>query len=376
MSCKGGFIAKGMEIIMKCNHDHIKPEEKTEHWAPVLLQWFRTHRRELPWRCGSRRDPYKVWVSEIMLQQTKVEAVRPYYDSWMDRFPDISALAEASQDEVLRQWQGLGYYSRARNLHAAVQEVQSVYGGSVPDTKKEILKLKGVGDYTAGAILSIAYGKPEVAVDGNVLRVFARLYRIGDNILSASVKQQITALAKAQIPADRAGDFNEALMDFGAMICIPKHPRCEACPLTAYCQARRAGMETELPVRLTKKHVPTENITVVTVTDAARWLIHRRPDKGLLASMWEFPNVIGSGEAGIRAVRDLLQRMGLTVSVKAAPIGTIKHVFSHKIWQMTMYEGTVVSGKLIEKEEWQWLPCQAYTTVPWAGPHGKITAMI
>ena len=195
-------------------------------WSPVLLQWFDAYGRDLPWRRDVPRDPYKVWVSEIMLQQTKVEAVRPYYDSWMDRFPDIPTLAAASQDDVLRQWQGLGYYSRARNLHEAVREVAASYGGKVPKNKKDILALKGVGDYTAGAILSIAYGEAEAAVDGNVLRVFARLYNIDGNILSGPVKKEITALVQAQIPQGRAGAFNEALMDFGAMICIPKHPRC------------------------------------------------------------------------------------------------------------------------------------------------------
>ena len=157
---------------------------KKEHWSPLLLDWFAAHGRDLPWRDESPRDPYKVWVSEIMLQQTKVETVRPYYDSWMDHFPTIPALAAASQDEVLRQWQGLGYYSRARNLHEAVQEVQVKYGGHVPENKKDVQSLKGVGDYTAGAILSLAYGQKEAAVDGNVLRIFAGLYDIEENILS------------------------------------------------------------------------------------------------------------------------------------------------------------------------------------------------
>ena len=167
---------------------------KKEHWSPLLLDWFAAHGRDLPWRDETPRDPYKVWVSEIMLQQTKVETVRPYYDSWMDHFPTLSALAAASQDEVLRQWQGLGYYSRARHLHQAVQEVQAKYGGHVPENKKDVQSLKGVGDYTAGAILSLAYGQKEPAVDGNVLRIFARLYDIEENILSTPVKKAVTVL--------------------------------------------------------------------------------------------------------------------------------------------------------------------------------------
>lgn len=351
-------------------------QEKDIQWAPILLNWYNVHRRDLPWRGDFPRDPYKVWVSEIMLQQTKVEAVKPYYDSWMEQFPTMKALADASQDDVLRQWQGLGYYSRARNLHEAVREVVKTYGGKVPSTKKEILSLKGIGEYTAGAILSIAYGEAEVAVDGNVLRVFARLYNIGDNILSLPVKKKITALAEAQIPAEQAGPFNEALMDFGAMVCIPKSPRCSECPLAAYCKAKQAGREKEVPLRITKKNVPTEDIAVCVITHQQRWLIHRRPPNGLLASMWEFPNAAGSGTAGRTAVKQLLASIGMRVDIDPSSIGTIKHVFSHKIWQMTIYEGRVTdNGTLLEKEDWQWLPKHAYTSVPWAGPHGKITAI-
>ena len=200
-----------------------------------------------------------------------VDIRRATGQDFLDRFPDISTLAAASQDDVLRQWQGLGYYSRARNLHEAVREVAASYGGKVPKNKKDILALKGVGDYTAGAILSIAYGEAEAAVDGNVLRVFARLYNIDGNILSGPVKKEITALVQAQIPQGRAGAFNEALMDFGAMICIPKHPRCGECPLADICMAKRAGREQELPVRIVKKKVPTEPVTVVVVEDKGRW---------------------------------------------------------------------------------------------------------
>ena len=342
-------------------------------WPAILLKWFAAHGRDLPWRSGAPRDPYKVWVSEIMLQQTKVEAVRPYYDSWMERFPDIPSLAAASQDDVLRQWQGLGYYSRARNLHEAVKEVAASYGGKVPDTKKDILALKGVGEYTAGAILSIAYGKEEIAVDGNVLRVFSRLYDIDGNVLSSPVKKKITELARRQIPQGQAGAFNEALMDFGAMICIPKSPHCGECPLADYCLARKAGREKELPLRVTKKNVPAEQVTVVVVSRDGKWLIHRRPPQGLLASMWEFPNVVGDG--GREGVRRLVQEAGVAVALEKDVLGSLKHVFSHKVWHMTIYEGRFIGGELIEKEDWQWLPRRRYADVPWAGPHGKITAM-
>ena len=337
---------------------------KKEHWSPLLLDWFAAHGRDLPWRDETPRDPYKVWVSEIMLQQTKVETVRPYYDSWMDHFPTLSALAAASQDEVLRQWQGLGYYSRARHLHQAVQEVQAKYGGHVPENKKDVQSLKGVGDYTAGAILS------------NVLRIFARLYDIEENILSTPVKKKVTALVAEQLPDEAPGAFNEALMDLGAMICIPKHPRCQDCPLEKLCLAHRAGKEGELPIRLVKKKSPVEDITVVVVRNGSQWLVHRRPPKGLLASMWEFPNAQGKGEEGLHAVGQLLAQKGLTLAADDQSIGSLKSVFSHKTWQMTIYEGRITQGKLEEEEDWQWIDCKAYASLPWAGPHGKITAMV
>uniref|UniRef100_UPI00402646CC A/G-specific adenine glycosylase n=2 Tax=Megasphaera TaxID=906 RepID=UPI00402646CC len=299
-----------------------------------------------------------------------------YYDSWMDHFPTLSALAAASQDEVLRQWQGLGYYSRARHLHQAVQEVQAKYGGHVPENKKDVQSLKGVGDYTAGAILSLAYGQKEPAVDGNVLRIFARLYDIEENILSTPVKKKVTALVAEQLPDEAPGAFNEALMDLGAMICIPKHPRCQDCPLEKLCLAHRAGKEGELPIRLVKKKSPVEDITVVVVRNGSQWLVHRRPPKGLLASMWEFPNAQGKGEEGLHAVGQLLAQKGLTLAADDQSIGSLKSVFSHKTWQMTIYEGRITQGKLEEEEDWQWIDCKAYASLPWAGPHGKITAMV
>lgn len=343
-------------------------------WSPRLLAWFAQHRRDLPWRTEPR-DPYHVWVAEIMLQQTKVEAVRPYYENWLHVFPTMEALAAAEPDEVLRQWQGLGYYSRARNLHAAVREVMTKYGGTVPQTAKEIRTLKGIGEYTAGAILSIAYGQDETAVDGNVLRIFARVYGIARNILSGRVKKEITQLVAAQLPTGKAGMFNEALMDFGAMVCIPKTPHCEVCPLMTMCRAYCAGREKELPIRVTRKKVPVENRTVVMIRKQGAWLIHRRPPTGLLASMWEFPNVPGKGPDGREAVRQLLAQVGGQVAIESHPLATREHVFSHKKWRLTIYAGTWCGGTLLAGKEWQWLPIRAYTTVPWAGPHGKLTAL-
>ncbi|MBO5587502.1 MAG: A/G-specific adenine glycosylase [Acidaminococcaceae bacterium] len=375
-----------------------------ENWTPLLMQWYDKNKRELPWRTESPRDPYKVWVSEIMLQQTRVEAVKSYYTNWMEHFPDIPSLAAAEEEEAVRQWQGLGYYSRVRNLHTAVREVMENYGGHVPETREEISKLKGIGDYTAGAILSMAYGKRETAVDGNVLRVFARIYNIEENILSAKVKKEITELVKARQDAERPGDFNEALMDLGATVCIPGQPRCEVCPLAAVCMARAAGKETEIPLRITKKEVPVEHLTVFVVkaagschgvldTDGEKqqrftgqamdgavadtdfFLLHRRPEKGLLAGMWEFPDCPGKGTEGKEVLARVLKGLGLQLAGdlrKSKPVQKIRHVFSHKVWDMEVYLVEAVMGSIPLPPEWQWVSADRMKEYNLAGPHNKI----
>ncbi len=391
----------------------------TENWTPLLMRWYDKHKRDLPWRRSSPRDPYKVWVSEIMLQQTRVEAVKAYYTNWMEHFPDIPTLAAAEEEDVIRQWQGLGYYSRARNLHTGVLEVMKTYGGRVPETREEIRKLKGIGDYTAGAILSMAYGQREAAVDGNVLRVFARIYGIEENILSTKVKKEITELVKARQDAERPGDFNEALMDLGATVCIPGHPRCEACPLACVCKAKDAGKEAEIPLRITKKEVPVEPVTVFVVRlgqkervqhccdkrrgkadvpadAAASYLLHRRPSKGLLAGMWEFPNCVGEGRQGKEALTAELSATGVRVEEVSGPVKQIRHVFSHKIWNMYIYEAEVAGIHVKEngpeaecaltksKAElkkvllsgWRWVPGTELADYNLAGPHNKILHLL
>ena len=370
-----------------------------ENWTPLLMQWYDKYKRELPWRTGSPRDPYKVWVSEIMLQQTRVEAVKAYYTNWMEQFPDIPTLAAAEEEDVISRWQGLGYYSRARNLHTAVREVMEHYGGKVPETREEIRKLKGIGEYTAGAILSMAYGKRETAVDGNVLRVFARICNIKDNILSAKVKNEITELVKTRQDAARPGDFNEALMDLGATVCIPGQPRCEVCPLVGVCLAKKEGKENEIPLRITKKEVPVEPITVFVVRAETFYLLHQRPSKGLLAGMWEFPNCAGEGEQGREALTALLSEMGVAIGNISRTLRKIKHVFSHKIWQMAVYtaEAATVTDESAQTAgakqshktdpadnvainpdaaslttDWRWVPVTELADYNLAGPHNRI----
>lgn len=346
-----------------------------ENWTPLLMDWYDAHKRDLPWRTESPRDPYKVWVSEIMLQQTRVEAVKSYYTNWIEHFPDIPALAAAEEDEVVRQWQGLGYYSRARNLHTAVREVMETYGGKMPETREEIRKLKGIGDYTAGAILSMAYGKREIAVDGNVLRVFARIYNIEENILSAKVKKEITELVKARQDAERPGDFNEALMDMGAMVCIPGQPRCEVCPLSGVCKAKAAGKETSIPLRLTKKEAPVEPITVFVVRAGEFYLLHKRPSKGLLAGMWEFPNCVGEGGQGKETLTAELSAIGVRAEEVSGPVQQIRQVFSHKVWQMTVYKVSAEKDAVADTclpSGWRWVPVTELADYNLAGPHNRI----
>lgn len=305
-------------------------------FAEDLLAWYDGQKRDLPWRIN--RDPYRVWVSEIMLQQTRVETVKPYYQNFMDKFPTVEALADAPEEEVLKAWEGLGYYSRARNLQAAAREVKAVYGGVVPDTPEEIAKLKGIGPYTAGAILSIAYGKPEPAVDGNVMRVFSRLLLMDDDIAKPATRIKLEQLIRQVIPAGRAGDFNQALMELGALVCTPRSPQCLTCPVFDYCLARQEGVQEELPVKGKAKPPRPVTYLVAVIRQRDQLLLHKRPQKGLLAGMWEFPMV---ETEDIRWAEDVLpdlirQRYGVDISVDQ-PLTQIQHTFSHLQWTLHAY---------------------------------------
>lgn len=364
-------------------------------WTQHLLDWYDVHKRELPWR--ESKDPYRIWVSEVMSQQTRIEAMRPYFENWVLQFPTLESLASAEEDTVVRAWQGLGYYSRARNLHQGVKEVVETYGGQVPRTRKEMESLKGVGSYTAGAVLSIAYNLREPAVDGNVLRVYARLYNIHEDILGTVGKKVITTLVEDTMPYDRPGDFNEALMDFGASICIPKIPRCESCPLVQDCKAKAEGTEQVLPIRIKKTKVQAVQLYVgIIKTLEGYYVLHRRPKEGLLQGMWEFPSVEG-GTATSRktALTEVLQDIGITVTMERPMVKEVTHTFSHRKWTMKGYRGVatevtidrsntivlegdesvqqaVAQGQIIPLRN-DWILCrkEAFHVLPWAGPHGK-----
>jgi A/G-specific adenine glycosylase len=265
---------------------------KKQYFSSELLAWYLRHRRDLPWRRSN--NPYFIWISEVMLQQTRVETVIPYFHRFTERFPTMEALADAPEEDVLKLWEGLGYYSRARNLQGAIREVQERYGGIVPDTNEDISSLKGVGPYTAGAILSIAYNKPEPAVDGNVMRVLSRYFLIEADIMKPSTRVLMEKLAKELIPEGSAGDFNQALMELGAMVCTPRSPHCLTCPVMEHCSAREAGMEEVLPIKKKSKPPRPEwrlaALVEGTGSHTGKVLIRQRPQEGLLARMWELPH--------------------------------------------------------------------------------------
>ena len=258
-----------------------------------LLDWYNTHRRDLPWREST--DPYRVWVSEIMLQQTRVAAVLPYYRRWMEALPDVAALAAVEEDRLMKLWEGLGYYSRARNLQRAAKVVMENHGGRFPDTFEGLRALPGIGDYTAGAVASIAFHRPVPAVDGNVLRITARLAALGEDILSPGGRRLFTDMVAELVPPDRPGDFNQALMDLGATVCLPNgQPDCGACPLAALCAAHAAGRETDFPVKRKKQTRRREEMTVYLLLREGRIALRRREARGLLAGLWEFPHIPGT----------------------------------------------------------------------------------
>ncbi len=298
-----------------------------------LLEWFSGHARVLPWR--EEPTPYRVWVSEIMLQQTRVEAVKPYFERFTKELPDVQALAECSEEKLLKLWEGLGYYNRVRNMQTAAQFVMEQYGGRLPADYGELLKLKGIGHYTAGAIASIAYGIPVPAVDGNVLRVLTRVAADDSDIMKQSVKNAIEQEVAGIMPADAAGAFNQALMELGATVCLPNgEPLCGECPWKSFCEAHAGDCWQSFPVKSKAKPRKIEDKTVLIIRDGEKIVLHKRPKKGLLAGMYEFPNL--EGHRNEKEVLDYVREQNL-VPVHIERLEDAKHIFSHIEWHMTGY---------------------------------------
>lgn len=310
-----------------------------------LISWYRQNKRLLPWR--DQKNAYYTWVSEIMLQQTRVEAVKPYFLRFIGELPDVKALAECPEEKLMKLWEGLGYYNRVRNMQTAAQNVVSEYSGILPASYEELLALKGIGSYTAGAIASIAYDIPVPAVDGNVLRVFSRITEDRQDIMKQSVRRQVEEKLLGIMPKEAPGDFNQALMELGAVVCVPNGPaRCTECPVAAFCRAYHHGIVDELPVKAPKKKRTIENRTVLVIQDGERTAIHKRPQEGLLAGLYELPNV--EGHLSMDEALQKVKEMNLE-PLHIEPLPEAKHIFSHIEWRMTGYRIRVSS--LEERKE-------------------------
>ncbi len=339
----------------------------------LLLEWYADNARDFPWR--GNPDPYAVWVSEIMLQQTRVETVLPYYARWMARFPTVESLAAASQQEVLSLWEGLGYYGRARNLHRAAQIVAAEHGGQLPAETKALRRLPGIGRYTAGAIASLVFGLDEAAVDGNVKRVLARVFDVVEPVDSGAGEGRIWALAEAHLPPGRAGDYNQALMELGATVCKPRNPDCENCPLATLCEAYALGIQAERPVKKPKKPLPHLIVTAAVIRRGGLFLLAQRPENELLGGMWEFPG--GTQEEGedlpacLR--REIMEELGVEVEV-GEEIGVYQHAYTHFKITLHAFFCTLLDGEpqALEAADLRWVKLEDLSDFPM----GKIDRQI
>jgi A/G-specific adenine glycosylase len=334
-----------------------------------LLSWYKANKRNLPWR--KDQDPYKVWVSEIMLQQTKVDTVIPYFYNFLEKFPTVYDLAVAEEQEVLKAWEGLGYYSRARNLQYAVREVVEKYDGHVPDQPEQLEKLKGIGSYTKGAILSIAFNKPEPAVDGNVMRVFSRLLTINDDIAQPKTKKRFELITREVISHDDPSSFNQAIMDLGATICTPKSPSCLLCPVQEHCQAYSAGMEEQLPVKSkAKKNKKIPYYVLQIRNENGEVAIEKRKDEGLLANLWQFP-MVPLNEIDKSNIEEWIYRQyGIRIK-KGKSLGELRHVFSHITWELEIHPAQVIEEDK-HNECLNFVPVEKLRDYPFPVSHQKM----
>ncbi|MGE7921057.1 A/G-specific adenine glycosylase [Viridibacillus sp. NPDC093762] len=335
----------------------------------ALVEWFNKEKRDLPWR--KTNDPYKIWVSEVMLQQTRVDTVIPYYERFLSEFPTIRHLADAPEEKLLKQWEGLGYYSRARNLQAGVREVVENYNSKVPDNRPEISKLKGVGPYTAGAILSIAYNKAEHAVDGNVMRVLSRVLLIEEDIALPKTKKTFENAVMELIDPIHPSEFNQGLMELGAMICTPTSPKCLLCPVREFCTAFNEGNPENLPIKTKKikmKHIPYD-VYVVRNTKG-QFLIEKRPEKGLLANMWQFPIIERKTDTDITNETILSEQYSLNL-LSREKLTSFKHIFSHLTWHIESYFVSCEEQQIIP-DNCQWFTVEEMSALPMPVPMQKV----
>jgi A/G-specific adenine glycosylase len=349
-----------------------------ESFRRRILRWYRQSRRALPWRVplgaprDARPDPYYVLVSEAMLQQTQVNTVIPYFRTFIEAYPSIADLAAAGEQDVLRRWQGLGYYSRARNLRAAARTVMQDFGGEVPRTAEQLRRLPGVGRYTAGAIASLAFDERAAILDGNVARVLCRIDRIESDPRQRATQEQLWARAEQLLPRRSAGDFNSSLMELGATICTPRNPRCDACPVRAHCAARAAGVQPHIPPPRRREPSPLLRRCTFAIERRGRWLIEQRPASGRWASLWQFLT-IEPDEQAVSA--DWISRR---LSLEVAPpreLGVVRHVLTHRRYEFAVYGCRAIGAEKINGTR-QWVRLRDLRDYPMSRPHVRIAQML
>jgi A/G-specific adenine glycosylase len=339
----------------------------------ALLKWYAAGHRQMPWR--GHADPYAIWISEAMLQQTRVETVIPYFNRWMGLFPNIETLANASEQQVLSAWEGLGYYTRARNLHKAAQVVCQNYHGELPRSAEELMHLPGIGPYTAAAIASIAFGQDEAVLDGNVKRVLSRAFNLDFPVNSPTGEKAFWQAARELVPHGKAGDYNQAVMDLGAVICTPHAPSCSQCLISQDCEANKLSLQNERPVMLAKAPVPHHLVVAAVLRQGECVLIARRPSEGLLGGMWEFPGgKVEAGETLPQALqREILEELGIEIEV-GGQLGIYHHAYTH--FRVTLHAFTVThragTPQPLHATELQWVPIAQLPEFPM----GKIDRMI
>lgn len=340
----------------------------------LLLNWYSQHARQLPWRKDP--EPYSVWVSEIMLQQTRVEAVIPYFERWVERFPSLAALANAPLQSVLVMWEGLGYYSRARNLHRAAHIVMTELNGQIPGDPVELARLPGIGRYTAGAIASIAFGIDAPALDGNIRRVLARVFDVSEPARSSAGEKRLWELAQAYLPAGKAGAYNQAMMDLGALVCTPRSPVCSNCPLAEICLANRKGLQKQRPVQTPRLRTPHYTVTAAVICREGKLLIAQRPADGLLGGLWEFPGgKLQPGESLVDCLkREICEELGSEIEVRHL-LGSYRHAYTHFKVTLHAFHCRLTNGDLprpIEAQALRWVNLEGLHDFPM----GKIDRQI
>ncbi|NPA06962.1 MAG: A/G-specific adenine glycosylase [Chloroflexi bacterium] len=328
---------------------HARVPQSSPAWAQALLQWYRRHARALPWRTDP--TPYAIMVSEFMLQQTRAETVIPYFTRWMARFPTLQDLAQADEQEVLKLWEGLGYYRRARQLHQAARRILHEHHGQLPADPNILRTLPGFGPYTAAAVAAIAYNRPVLALDGNLKRVLARFFALETPIDTARAAREIRTRTEPAIPPGQSAAFNQALMDLGATVCTPRQPRCDVCPLQAWCQAYHQDRTHELPRRRPKKPIPHYNVVAGVWLQRDRVLLARRPAHAMLGGLWEFPGgKVEPGETHAQALRrEWQEELGVDIEV-GEKLGTFKHAYSHFRITLYAYYVRAVHGEPIPRQ--------------------------